>query len=65
MSKQGEQYVNKVAHFFSNLGFKTEIEKTVAGARGVHKIDILVTGKLLNFEVYWAVECKDWKRRGP
>lgn len=65
MTKAGSDYVAEVAKFFKRLGFAAEIEKPFEGARGIHSIDVWVTGKLQSFDVRWVVECKDWKNPVP
>ena len=40
------------------LGCKAEVEKTIAGARGTHKIDVYVTFLQFGHECRWLVECK-------
>ncbi len=65
MLKLGREYAERAATFFQKIGLKTEVEKRVNGTRGVHNIDVWVTGKIQSFDVRWIIECKDWKSRVP
>lgn len=65
MIKPGSEYAVKAATFFQKLGLKAEVEKRVVGTRGVHNIDVWITGKMQSFEIRWVIECKDWKSSIP
>ncbi|HEY4310917.1 MAG TPA: restriction endonuclease [Pirellulales bacterium] len=58
-------YQLKTAEFFCRLGLGAAVESLVDGARGRHKIDVLVQGKYHGIEFRWIVECKDWKANVP
>ena len=60
-----ENYQLKAAEFFRSLGLTATVEKTVTGARGVHRIDVYVEGVSLGISFVWAVECKNWKTNVP
>ena len=52
------EYQEAAAAVFRALGCTAEVEKTIAGARGTHKIDVYVTFPQLGSECRWIVECK-------
>ena len=52
------QYQDAVARAFRELGCSAEVEKTVAGARGTHKVDVYATFHQLGDECRCLVECK-------
>ena len=54
-------YQEKSAAFFRRLGFQSLVEEPISGARGVHVVDVLVTGKSQSIPFVWLVECKHWK----
>ena len=58
-------YQDTTAEFFRRLGCTAEVEATVEGVRGEHKIDVLVTGVLHSIPFQWIVECKFWKTNIP
>ena len=60
-----KEYQKDAASFFLSLGFDAEIEKTIAGVRGNHNIDVWVTGEVYGISLKWAVECKLWKTNIP
>lgn len=57
------RYQEEVAAFFRILGLDAETNQPVEGVRGVHAIDVLVTGKLAGMDIQWLVECKQWRTR--
>jgi hypothetical protein len=59
------EYQEQAASFFRQLGLKANIEHPLKGARGVHKIDVFVSGELYGIEFSWVVECKAWKQNIP
>jgi hypothetical protein len=59
------EYQTEVAEFFRSIGLNASIEQKVAGARGIHNIDVWVTFKRYGFEIKWVVECKFWKSTIP
>lgn len=65
MAKAGREYQEQAATFFHSLGLSADVEADIEGARGKHKIDVWVTGKLRAFDVRWVIECKDWKSNVP
>ena len=52
------QYQEAVAQAFRDLGCHTEVEKTITGARGTHKVDVYATFQKLGNECHCLVECK-------
>jgi hypothetical protein len=60
-----QEYQMQASEFFRRLGFHTEIEASVAGARAVHKVDVLVSGELHGIQFRWVIECKNWKTNIP
>ena len=48
------------ASLFRSLGCEAKIEEKIEGARGVHKIDLLVKYRAIGMESVWIVECKNW-----
>lgn len=59
------QYQEDVATFFRSIGAKAETNATVQGARGTHKIDVLVSLNLIGYSVIWICECKYWNSAVP
>lgn len=43
------------------MGFQTEIEFKMTGARGQHNIDVVVRPRIAGIPALWIVECKHWK----
>ena len=60
-----KQYQEEVAKIFKSLGAKTFIEYTISGARGKHKVDVLVRFKIFGVGVIWICECKYWNTPIP
>ncbi|MDQ4004364.1 MAG: restriction endonuclease [Actinomycetota bacterium] len=58
-----EDYQERVAHLFRELGCSAEVGISVPGVRGVHAIDVWVVFERFGLEQRWAVECKLWKDR--
>ena len=56
-----KDYQETTAEFFRRLGCTAEVEATVKGIRGKHKVDVLVTGAIHSISFRWIVECKFWK----
>ena len=56
-----QEYQDEVAEVFRGLGFHTKVDQPVKGVRTNHKIDVLVEGEHIGFELTWLVECKYWK----
>lgn len=55
------EYQDEVAEVFRGLGFHAKVEQSIQGTRTTHKIDVLVEGEHIGFELTWLVECKYWK----
>ncbi len=51
-------YQEAVAAAFRELGCSAEVDKTVTGARGRHKIDVYVTFEKFGQECRWIIETK-------
>ncbi|MFD3266073.1 restriction endonuclease [Phenylobacterium ferrooxidans] len=54
-------YQDDTAGFFSSLGFSSETDVPVTGARGGNNIDVVVKGKAHGIDFLWVIECKHWK----
>lgn len=65
MTAAWKKYQEEAAGFFRSLGYVAEIEKKVKGVRGVHKVDVMVSGIIHGIEFSWVVECKNWKDNIP
>ena len=52
------EYQEAAAEVFRELGCRAEVEKTITGARGKHKIDVYVTFPQFGYDCRWIVECK-------
>ena len=57
-----QEYQEAVAAVFRQLGCNAEVEKTVTGTRGQHKIDVYVTFEKFGQECHWIIQCKLWSR---
>ena len=60
--KNWRDYQEAVAEVFRKLGCSAEVDKTVTGARGSHKIDVYVTFEKFGHECCWIIECKLWSK---
>lgn len=60
-----KNYQIEVAKLLSHLGFDTEVEQAVEGARGGHDIDVVARITVAGISQLWIVECKHWKRPVP
>ncbi len=56
------EHQEAVANVFRELGCRAEVDKTVIGARGHHKIDVYVTFENFGQKCCWIIECKLWKK---
>ena len=65
MSTSWQNYQLQAAEFFKRLGFHAEVEAKITGARGSHKVDVLVSGELHGIKFRWIIECKHWKSNIP
>ena len=65
MSVKWKQYQKEAATFFEKLGFTAVIEERVEGTRGIHDIDVFVTGSVYGIAFRWVIECKAWKNNIP
>jgi hypothetical protein len=59
------EYQEAAASFFRRIGFSAEVDAPLTGARGKHKIDVLVSGRTRGVVFRWIVECKHWKSNVP
>ncbi|WP_329327810.1 restriction endonuclease [Streptomyces luteogriseus] len=60
-----QRYQHEVAATLSQLGFTTEVEEKVEGARGAHDIDVTARITSAGITQLWVVECKKWNRAVP
>jgi hypothetical protein len=60
-----KRYQREVASFLSELGFDTQVDKTIQGARAVHDVDVTARLNIAGVELLWLIECKAWKRAVP
>jgi hypothetical protein len=59
-------YQRETAKFFQSLGYDMSIEETLEGARGKHKVDVVIRFERPPFfKCLWVVECKFWKSNVP
>ena len=56
---------DKVAKIFKDIGFKTEVEKDVATARGVVNIDVFAEDESQSLKLIYLCECKWWDKAVP
>jgi hypothetical protein len=59
------EYQEEAAQFYRSLGMVTRVDAPLDGARGHHKVDVLVEFERIGINHRWVVECKLWKRRIP
>ncbi|HHQ6632593.1 TPA: restriction endonuclease [Serratia fonticola] len=55
-----KEYQEETAKIFRSLGCKAEVECKLAGVRGEHEIDVLVTFERFGVISTWVIECKYW-----
>lgn len=65
MSAPWEQYQEQAATVFRRMGLNAEVDKDVEGVRGVHAIDVYVSGIVYGLEIKWVIECKAWRSNIP
>lgn len=65
MQSDWKVYQQQVAQFFTDLGLSATVEKEIQGARGKHKVDVFVTGRVHSFDLRWIIECKYWSSNIP
>lgn len=65
MTEDWKDYQDRTAAFFNSLGLRAETESLVCGARGRHKVDVLVSFERFGIKTVWIVECKLWKTSVP
>ena len=61
--REWEVYEESVRGFFGELGLPSLRGKAVRGARGEHRVDVLVEFERFGVKQTWVVECKCWKTR--
>jgi hypothetical protein len=59
------KYQTDAATYFRAIGLKAEVDAKIQGARGTHRIDVFVTGKMYGFAIRWIIECKNWSTSIP
>lgn len=59
------KYQSQTAAVFSDLGCSVSVDAEVAGARAVHRVDVLVQFTRWGLPQIWVVECKHQGRRVP
>ena len=60
-----KKYQNNVSELLSSLGFETDTDQTIDGARGRHGVDVTARMTIAGIPQLWVVECKLWKRPVP
>jgi hypothetical protein len=65
MDIQWRKYQEETADLFRSLACSVEVEQSVKGARGEHKIDVWVQFNKFGLQTKWAVECKCWNTNVP
>jgi hypothetical protein len=60
-----KQYQEDTALLFRGLGFHSETDVILEGARGKHALDVLVKGSVYGIDFSWVIECKLWKSNVP
>ena len=60
-----QEYQEAAASFFRRIGFTADVEAQIAGVRGRHKVDVLVSGEIRGVQFRWIVECKHWTTNVP
>lgn len=58
-------YQENAAELFREMGFDTDVEEVLEGARGKHEIDVVARNTLGGLTVTWIIECKHWKSAVP
>ena len=58
-----EEEQESAASFFRSLGMDARTNESVAGARGVHSVDVVARKASAGIEQIWLVECKRRHRR--
>jgi len=65
MAEAWRDYQESTAAYFRRLGLLAEVEHQVAGARGIHRVDVYVEGTIHGIQFKWVIECKAWKTSVP
>jgi hypothetical protein len=65
MKPEWRRYQYDAAAYFRSIGFDAAVEAEIEGARGLHKLDVFVTGGIYGLAIRWVVECKDWSTNIP
>jgi virulence-associated protein VapD len=60
-----KQYQDDVADFLKRLGFETQTDEVIQGARASHAVDVTARMTIAGVRQLWIVKCKDWRRRIP
>lgn len=60
-----QEYQQQAARFFRSLGLKAQVEAKIEGVRGIHEIDVFVTGNFHGIDFKWAIKCKAWQSNVP
>jgi hypothetical protein len=63
--KKWQQYQQAAASLFRQLGLRAVVDARIEGARGIHDLDVYVTGSLHGIRFTWVVECKAWRSNIP
>ena len=56
--RRWQDYQEAAAAVFRNLGCTADVDKTVSGARGNHKVDVYVSFQQIGQQCRWVVEFK-------
>jgi Restriction endonuclease len=58
-------YQEQTAQLFRSLGYQAVTDQQLTGARGKHKIDVVIRFSKHAFSCLWIIECKLWARNVP
>jgi hypothetical protein len=57
-----KDYQEDTAAYYRGLGLSADTDQLLEGARGAHKVDVVVRGYRAGVQFLWVVECKHWSR---
>ncbi len=65
MKPAWKRYQDDAADFFTSLGLNAKTEVKINGVRGIHTVDVFVSGDVFGLNLKWIVECKCWSSNIP